>query len=144
MSDAKVNGEAARQSLARALALVHTAARSAMQTGVSAAVASAKATTQFKDQSGDTRKSIRGTVTSERRGFVKAGGAAGFLEYGTRAHLIIAKGRALRFETGGQAVYRRFVRHPGTKPRPFMHEARDVGERAALAVIGELLSYALS
>lgn len=39
------------------------------------------------------------------------------VEYGTRAHEIVARGGGfLRFESGGVVFYRKRVWHPGTKP----------------------------
>jgi hypothetical protein len=40
---------------------------------------------------------------------------------GTRPHLIFPKrARALRFTSGGRIVYTRIVRHPGTRPNPYL------------------------
>ena len=47
-----------------------------------------------------------------------------FVERGTRPHIIKPKrARALRFEVGGEVVFARLVRHPGTKPNPFFARA---------------------
>lgn len=110
------------------------AAEHALQDGVEAAEKSAKATTLFQDRSGagGTRASIRGKAFVSS-GFVQAGGAARFLENGTRPHVIRAKnGKVLRFMVNGETLFRRMVQHHGTTPRPFMHEARDVGEHVAV------------
>jgi hypothetical protein len=107
------------------------AAEMALREGVKAAEASAKATSLFQDQSGGTRGSIRGVVETPTSGFVEAGGASRFLQDGTRAHRIPLSGNAtLRFVVAGQVIFRAWVQHKGTKPRPFMTEARDAGERA--------------
>lgn len=40
---------------------------------------------------------------------------------GTRPHTITARrGRTLRFVAGGRVVYARQVRHPGTRPQPWL------------------------
>ena len=70
---------------------------------------------------------------------------AAFVEFGTKAHTIVPRVRkALRFapggsgrlsgapRSGGPVVFARRVRHPGTKPHPFMVP----GARAAVAGIG--------
>lgn len=47
-----------------------------------------------------------------------------YVERGTRPHRIQAKNKkALKFIKGGKTVIVRAVRHPGTKPRPFMFRA---------------------
>lgn len=42
---------------------------------------------------------------------------AGFIEAGTRPHVIVAHGKALRFVVGGQLLFRKRVFHPGTSPQ---------------------------
>ncbi|MGV2914540.1 hypothetical protein [Streptomyces alfalfae] len=47
---------------------------------------------------------------------------------GTRPHLIRARrGKALRFTAGGQVLFRRVVRHPGTDANDFMGRALRLG-----------------
>ena len=47
-----------------------------------------------------------------------------FVEFGTRPHMIFPRrARALRFEVGGQVVFARYVRHPGTRGQFFMRRA---------------------
>lgn len=50
---------------------------------------------------------------------------------GTRPHIIRPRRkRALRFRVGGRVVYAKFVRHPGTRARPFLDRAlREVSSR---------------
>lgn len=91
----------------------------------------ARGTTHWKDRSGETRASIVGEWRGvSQGGFVRAGGASLFLENGTRAHEIVAHGRALRFVVNGQVFFRKMVRHPGTRGTHFMGEAREIGEAA--------------
>lgn len=124
-----VDTKAARAGLAMLHAGILQAAGLALQAGIKAAEGSAKSTHRWKDKTGGTRASIRGERTSYDRGFVMAGGAARLLESGTRAHII--QGRpTLRFVVNGQVVFARMVHHPGTAARPFMAEARMVGEQA--------------
>lgn len=47
------------------------------------------------------------------------------LNNGTRPHRIEAHGRALRFEVGGQTLFRPYVNHPGTAPDPYLDAAAD-------------------
>ena len=92
----------------------------------------AKASTLFQDRSGKTRASIRAVPQTMATGFIEAGAAARFLEYGTRPHEIWARGGGmLRFEVAGTVFYRRMVHHPGTAERPFMQQARDHGQQVA-------------
>lgn len=100
----------------------------AMRSAIEATEKSAKATTLWKDQSGETRGAIRGEVVGPYGGTVTAGGASRFLEAGTQPH-IIRGNPILRFVVAGQVLYRHMVRHPGTEPRPFLEEARRVGEQ---------------
>lgn len=83
---------------------------------------------------GNTARTIRVASVSASGATVTAGGAAIFLEQGTRPHIIRPRrARVLRFPAQGSArtlagraragasvVFARLVRHPGTKPYPFM------------------------
>lgn len=122
---ATVDGKATIAGLELLAAGIVQASGLALRAGVAAAEQSAKATTRWKDKSGETRKSIVGRVESYSRGFVRAGGASVFLENGTRPHPI----NAPVFIAG---VGWRFIRmHPGTAETLFMSEARSRGEQAA-------------
>jgi hypothetical protein len=49
---------------------------------------------------------------------------APFIEYGTKPHIIRARrAKALRFMQRGKVVFRRWVRHPGTRPYQFLYRA---------------------
>ena len=53
-----------------------------------------------------------------------------FLEKGTRPHIIAARPfKKLRFKVGGQVIYRKSVRHPGTPAYRFLSKSRDVASR---------------
>ncbi len=129
MTIATVHGEKTRASLSILNAGIHQAAELAVRSAVEAARDSAKGTTQYSDRTGGTRASTVGEAMGIR-GTVQVGGAARFLENGTQAHVIVAHGRSLRFVVNGQTLFRKWARHPGTRPRPFMHEAARVGEMA--------------
>ncbi|MFI7430738.1 hypothetical protein ACIBPB_27460 [Micromonospora sp. NPDC049836] len=79
---------------------------------------------------------------------VRAGQVYGFVENeveyaaavhdGTGAHLIRPRraGGMLRFETGGQVVFTSLVRHPGTRPQPWLREAmEDVAGREGFRLV---------
>ena len=93
-----------------------------------------------------TSRTIRIASRSKSRVTVTAGGAARFLEFGTRPHVIRPRTKkALRFPAAGsgaprlsgrprkgQAVtFARFVRHPGTRKQPFMGPAIAAARRKA-------------
>lgn len=127
---ATVHGERTRAGLHLLKSGIHQAAELTLRSAVQAAESSAKGTTRFHDRTGATRATIRGSAFG-LQGFVEARGAARFLEEGTVPHLIVAHGKALRFTVEGQVLFRRWVRHPGTRERPFMREARERGVQAA-------------
>lgn len=97
-------------------------------------------------KTGITSASIAPRSVTRTGAEVKAGGAAIFLEMGTRPHVIRPKkGKFLRFaakgsgvrlsgapRTGSKVVFAREVNHPGTKAYPFMRPAA----RDALGEIG--------
>ena len=128
---ATVHGDKTIAGLRRLSIEIEGAATRILAAAVIAAETHAKATTLFKDQTGRTRQSIKGSFGA-MRGQVIARGAAGVLETGTRPHVIRARsGGMLHFFANGQELFRRSVRHPGTQPRPFMMQARLHAEIAA-------------
>jgi len=101
-----------------------------LKSAIEDTVSRAKATTAWKDRSGETRKSIVGSRTGFGTGIVTAGGASRFLENGTRAHIIEAKrAKALKFSVNGQMLFRRRVQHPGTKGAYFLTQARNAAQQ---------------
>jgi hypothetical protein len=130
----EVKTEGARASLQRLAAAFHYGVSLTMRTAVDVAEGSAKSSKLFRDQTGGTRGSVRGRIAGMNsglpRGFVEARGAMRLLESGTSPHTITARGQTLRFVSGGITIFRRSVRHPGTKPRPIMATARLEAERA--------------
>lgn len=142
MSEIAVHGEKTIAGLELLKAAITQATVLAMRTAVREGEESAKATTTWKDRSGATRGSIRGEVLG-LRGRVEARGASIFLENGTRAHQIVARGRALKFFVNGQAIYRRSVQHPGTKATHFMRDARNHAQVAADMAVHFYVSFAI-
>lgn len=83
---------------------------------------------------GFTGRTIRPGDLNDRFAIVEAGGAAVFLEHGTRPHIIRPRNKSVlswtegkrlsgRNRTGagaGQRIFARVVRHPGTKAQPFL------------------------
>lgn len=121
-----------RVDLERLFAELEVAAKKALQDALTSAEQHARNTTQFQDVTGTTRKGIHAFVTngSALEGqLISMGSATRFIEYGTKPHQINARGSAMRFVVNGQAIFARRVHHPGTRPRPFMQEARDHGEQ---------------
>lgn len=62
-----------------------------------------------------------------------------YLEFGTRPHVIEAKGGALKFEIGGEIVYAKKVFHPGTKPLGFVRLTQDDLDKSAKEIAERLL-----
>lgn len=98
----------------------------------------AKQNHDYRDRTGKLTASIRsdepkGTFVSGLSIDVVAGGVRGVsyashVEFGTKPHVITAKGRALRFSVDAskgvaRQVFRKRVRHPGTRPYRFMRNA---------------------
>jgi len=82
---------------------------------------------------GTLRQSIRSQMLGIASGMVEAGAPyAGFVEGGTKPHLIQAKNaRVLARRTGGTkaggqyAIFGKTVKHPGTKENPFFQRGID-------------------
>lgn len=74
--------------------------------------------------SGKTRASIRRKNASLTRAAVVATGGARFLEAGTKEHVIRAKRvQALKFNASGQPRFAKKVKHPATRPQPFLRRS---------------------
>lgn len=133
----------ARAGLSELLASIHNAASQALRTAEETSREHAKRTTLWKDKSGETRKSIHGEVYG-LRGFVEAGGAARWLEFGTPPHVISgSKGKQLRFAIAGSTLFRSRVHHQGTAERPFMQQARDQGQKVLEYGLAYFVGYAI-
>ena len=115
----------------------------AMRDAVAIAARNARESSLFKNRSGETR----GTIQSNEFGAygeVRMGGAAVFLESGTKPHVILPKtGNLLRFVMAGQVIFARKVNHPGTQPRPVMKNAAAAGGQALERGIEENTSEAV-
>lgn len=97
--------------------------------GVKEGAAEARSNHRFTSRSGTLERSIEGIAHgwtdggSRFEGTIRATAShASFVEGGTRPHVIEPRRtRALRFAgAGGQLHFAKIVRHPGTKPMPFM------------------------
>jgi len=79
----------------------------------------------FRNRTGVLRSSI---IAYENKVVAKAPYAP-FVELGTRPHIILPKNKkALRFIKDGKEVFAKKVRHPGSKPYPFLFA--DIQNRA--------------
>ncbi len=84
----------------------------------------AKDTAKFKDRTGKLRASIQANPTGPMTAEIVADAPyASWVNDGTEPHAIVAHGRALRFEVGGDILFRASVQHPGTQPDGFMERA---------------------
>ena len=101
----------------------------AMDRYLAAVIKEAKARHPYKDRTGKLTRSIRrgslGWKGHELRGEVTAGAHYGeYVEKGTRPHIIKArKAKVLHFVVDGKDVFTPMVRHPGSKPYPFLGPA---------------------
>ncbi len=85
-------------------------------------------------KTGNTGRSIHLVSATAQKAVTEAGGAAAYLEFGTKPHTITPRAaKALRFaasaggarlsgspRSGAAVVFAKVVHHPGTKPYPFM------------------------
>ena len=116
----------------------------AVEAGGREAELAARQTTDWKDRSGKTRKSIRFLLIKNGQGFKLTGkGASLFLEGGTSAHVIAARGGGmLRFVIGGVVFYRKSVYHPGTKATFFLERSVVEGAQTVSRNLPRLFSRA--
>lgn len=145
--------------------------RKAVERGLDRGVVVARTEHAYKDRTGNLTRSIRPKFVPRRddaaEGELLADDPkASFVENGTRPHIIrpkvgygttgpLPEGQsrravtdigthrvALRWYVGGRPVFARFVRHPGTKPFPFMGPAYLAMERKMIEVIEVAVSRA--
>lgn len=83
-------------------------------------------------KTGAYRASIDYDIKGDTLGGVEVSAAvpyAAVIEFGSKPHTIMPrKGKHLRFEAGGQAVFARVVHHPGTKPRKILQQALEANQ----------------
>lgn len=132
MFELHIRAEPFAQWLRRAAEMLQTDARQSLGQSVALALAHAKGSRAFKDQTGK----LRGSITRFERGTWRMGiqataKHAKFVEDDTKAHRIEAKkGNVLRFVQAGRVMFRRSVQHPGTKGTHFMQRAGELGGQA--------------
>ncbi len=136
---AKIDGNPYRKSMSGAQARFDALLMHALKRTAELAASYAKQSRLYKSHTYGLRASIKGLVVGGMGG--TSGGMpmarimatapyAQFVEGGTQAHYIpgfFTPGRSkiLRFVQNGVVRFAKRVYHPGTKPRPFMQEARD-------------------
>lgn len=140
MSQENIGGGAALDALLQSLpAKIETnIMRGALRAGARVYLDEVKQ--NIPEASGDLRKSARITTRKGKNGqvsaSVKVGNRVAFyaqmVEFGTRAHTIAPRARAMQI--GGQFVAGA-VDHPGTRPHPFMRPAADAKFSAAVAAV---------
>lgn len=78
-------------------------------------------------RTGDLRRAIHSTISTQSYGFLVRVGAENPIAYlhheGTKPHYIFPKtAKTLRFNHRGKIVYAKVVRHPGTKPNRYLSD----------------------
>lgn len=133
-------------------AVVVVGLQRAVDHSVTIGVKKARSEHAWQDRTYATRDSITGAVRPVARGATgtfgpagtKAGENAVRLATGTRPHRIEARrGRALRFQAGGETLFRRAVNHPGTRPDPYLDAAADAAGEELFAAVEAALDAAL-
>lgn len=65
------------------------------------------------------------------------------VEEGTKPHIIRAHGKALRFEVGGDVIFRKAVRHPGMQGRFYMKRAAEIEQPEAARIVAREVEEAI-
>jgi len=100
----------------------------------------------FKRRTGKLHRSIQWDKRSENRMQIFTASNvryASFVNDGTRPHDIVAKGGALKFQADGETVFRKRVRHPGTRPTLFFESAVDKAFNEATVQLEKRLQVAV-
>lgn len=117
------------QALERFQSMLKERYQQAMDQYLAAVIEEVNSSHPYTDRTGALTRSIRrggvGWHGDELRGEVTAGVPyAEYVEQGTRPHPIVARGaRVLHFVVDGKDVFTPQVRHPGSKPYPFLGPA---------------------
>ena len=119
--------------------------RGALRAGANVVMAEAKANVpvesgQLRDGLKVSTSSRRGRVTAKVKATGKHAHIAPWLEYGTAAHKITAKGKGMFF--GGLFV--KGVQHPGSRPKPFMRPALDGRAQEAVSAAARYMKQRLA
>lgn len=145
MGFARGDSSRARFALRGLLGEIEFTIRDAVEVASKVAENAARSTTEWKDRSGKTRKSIKSSLFARGMGFkLMAKGAALFLEEGVAPHIITARhwkpttgkgagkgARFLEFQIAGVTFYRRSVFwHPTRGATHFMRDAVIEGAEA--------------
>lgn len=140
MTDVKVKGLKELNTFLQQLPakLEQNVLRGALRAGANVVRETAKAnvpvdTGTLRDGIKVSTRARRGRVTASIKVTGKHAYVAHWLEYGTAAHRIVAKGKGMYF--GGKIV--KSVEHPGARPRPFMRPALDARARDAVVAVAE-------
>jgi len=112
-----LNTDALAAAVDRLKAELPKASREAVLATAQESLARISKPSYWQGRTGKTAKSFSARVTSDYASTVTSGSpVAAFLNDGTRAHIIAAKGSGfLRFVQNGSVRFARRVRHPGTK-----------------------------
>ena len=119
--------------------------RGALRAGANVVMAEAKANVpvesgQLRDGLKVSTSSRSGRVTAKVKATGKHAHIAPWLEYGTAAHKITAKGKGMFF--GGLFV--KGVQHPGSRPKPFMRPALDGRAQDAVSAAARYMKQRLA
>ena len=82
-----------------------------------------------RGRTGKLRGSFKVRTATARRAIVDAIWYAKFTNKGTRPHTITAKGAGLIFNDGGNTIFTKKVRHPGTRGTGYVNKAAHKGLR---------------
>lgn len=138
-----IDGQAFRWSLGAMLVRIINGSVEGMRIAVKSAELAAKSTRLFNDRSGYLRQHITSETSGLKGKVVAAAKYAVFVENGTKPHDITAKGGTLAFMQAGQMRFAKTVHHPGTAARPFMGEAKEVGQEILELAVNNALDSAI-
>lgn len=122
MASAGVEVKGVRQLQARLSAITPKNNTDLMRSFALAAIREQKILVPRK--TGNLGRSIRlGAVSSTMAETIATADYAAYVELGTKPHIIVprnAQALAFRPSRGGQVIFAKRVRHPGTRPQPYM------------------------